>query len=453
MAKYDLTTKIGHYLDRHMVAPLLEFLLGNETYSHDDLMQAKYDLLSKTKMIDYTNQIYKEIHGLEEDDQNEPGYEERRGEVLQKFQQLSEESASIMDIIQDPTIIQQLKQDKLANIQFLTENHNFQPEMLNSLYDLALFNYDIGNYSSAAEMLYHFRILSTDYDLNVSSLWGKLAAEILTQNWETAFEDLNRLKEMIEQRHFASHLQALQQRAWLIHWSLYVFFNHPKGRDGIVDLLFQPQYLNTIQTACPWVLRYLTTAVVVNKKRRNVIKDLIKVLQQEGNVYRDPITEFMECLNVNFDFEGAQQKLKECDEVIANDFFLVSLQEEFKENGRLFIFETYCRIHQCIDIHDVSQKLDMSAEAGEKWIVNLIRNARMDAKIDSSTNTVIMGQQQSSIYSQVIERTRALSFRSSLLASNIEKREQELANRRKGRGKHHRNIESHESKSSAVEVK
>lgn len=39
-----------------------------------------------------------------------------------------------------------------------------------------------------------------------------------------------------------SPLQALQQRTWLIHWSLFVFFNHPKGRDNIIELfLYQPQ--------------------------------------------------------------------------------------------------------------------------------------------------------------------------------------------------------------------
>ncbi len=32
----------------------------------------------------------------------------------------------------------------------------------------------------------------------LSALWGKFAAEILTQNWEVAFEDMNRLKSFID---------------------------------------------------------------------------------------------------------------------------------------------------------------------------------------------------------------------------------------------------------------
>jgi len=102
----------------------------------------------------------------------------------------------------------------------------------------------------------------------------------------------------------------------------------------------------------------------------------VKVIQQEGYTYRDPITEFLEDLYVNFDFEGAQHKLRECEtvriitiknlsktikcvalticplwyQVLINDFFLVSCRDEFIDNARLFIFETYCRIHRCIDI-------------------------------------------------------------------------------------------------------
>jgi translation initiation factor 3 subunit E len=81
------------------------------------------------------------------------------------------------------------------------------------------------------------------------------------------------------------------------------------------------RYLNAIQTNAPHLLRYLATAVVVNKRRRNMLKELIKVIQQEQNSYKDPITEFLECLYVNYDFDGAQHKLHQCEQVI----FLINL--------------------------------------------------------------------------------------------------------------------------------
>ncbi|KAI4811602.1 hypothetical protein KUCAC02_014481, partial [Chaenocephalus aceratus] len=261
----------------------------------------------------------------------------------------------------------------------------------------------------------------------LNSLWGKLASEILMQNWEAAMEDLTRLRETIDNNTVTSPLQALQQRTWLIHWSLFVFFNHPKGRDNIIELfLYQPQYLNAIQTMCPHILRYLTTAIITNKdvrKRRQVLKDLVKVIQQESYTYKDPITEFVECLYVNFDFDSAQKKLRECESVLVNDFFLVACLEDFIENARLFIFETFCRIHQCISINMLADKLNMTPEDAERWIVNLIRNARLDAKIDSKLGHVVMGNNAISPYQQVIEKTKSLSFRSQMLAVNIEKKQ------------------------------
>lgn len=56
---------------------------------------------------------------------------------------------------------------------------------------------------------------------------------------------------------------------------------------------------------------------------------------------------------MNFDFDGARQKLQECQTVVFNDFFLIALLNEFVENARLMIFETFCRIHQCISIQYV----------------------------------------------------------------------------------------------------
>ncbi|RUP51363.1 eIF3 subunit 6 N terminal domain-containing protein, partial [Jimgerdemannia flammicorona] len=450
-SKYDLTPRMVSFLDRHLVFPLLEFLTLKEVYAFEDLIKAKYDLLSKTNMVDFVTQLYQQIHDTEDIPQgpssisksvdcllakilnpavssNLSEFAVKRENVLAQLEVLQEQAQKVMDVIENPEVIAALRQDKLQNLQFLKESYNFDNEMIQTLYQYGQFQYNCGNYGGAADMLYHFRVLSTDHELNLSALWGKLASEILTGNWDAALEEMQKLREAIDQKNFTSPLHQLQQRTWLIHWSLFVFFNHPKGRDGIVDMFFSAAYLNTIQTSCPWILRYLTTAVVTNKRRKSYMKELVKVLQQESYEYRDPITEFVEALYVAFDFEGAQRKLKECQEVLGNDFFLVAAQEDFMENARQFISETYCRIHQKIDIRELSQTLNLNQEEGEKWIVNLIRDTRVDAKIDFEENTVIMNTPITSIYQNVIERTKGLSFRSQVLASTIEKREAAAAN-------------------------
>ncbi|XP_048451701.1 eukaryotic translation initiation factor 3 subunit E-like [Rhincodon typus] len=70
----------------------------------------------------------------------------------------------------------------------------------------------------------------------------------------------------------------------------------------------------------------------------------------------------------------------------------------------------------------LAEKLNMTPEEAERWIVNLIRNARLDAKIDSKLGHVVMGNNAVSPYQQVIEKTKSLSFRSQMLAMNIEKK-------------------------------
>jgi translation initiation factor 3 subunit E len=248
------------------------------------------------------------------------------------------------------------------------------------------------------------------------------------QNWDVALDDLTRLREAIETpaKMHISPLEQLQQRSWLIHWSLFVFFFHgntERGRNGIVDLLFNERYLCAVQTNCPHILRYMTAAVICNRKRRTVLKDLVRVIQQERYTYSDPVTKFLECLYVDFDFDQAQRQLGECERVLANDYFLNEMREEFLENARVFIFETYCRIHQKIDIGMLAEKLHMdSPEDAERWIVNLIRNASLDAKIDSEANHVIMGTKNPSMYQSVIENTDNLAFRSYVLANALAQR-------------------------------
>merc|ERR1719400_305284 len=266
-------------------------------------------------MVDFAMDVHKSLYP----DREVPNtLKDKRAEVVENFKKLQGETEPVLKIFVDPEVTRQIQQsrDSKQLLDFLMKGYNFKPDMIDTCYNFAKFQYECGNYSGASEYLYFHRILVQPTDKNyLNGMWGKLAAEVLMQNWDTALEDLN-----------------------------------------------------AIQTTCPWILRYLATAVITNKStRRNVMKDLIKVIQEESYTYQDPITSFIEDLYVNFDFDGAQQKLRDCETVLVNDFFLVACLDDFIENSRMMIFETFCRIHQCISISMLAEKLNMSTEEAERW--------------------------------------------------------------------------------------
>lgn len=266
-------------------------------------------------------------------------------------------------------------------------------------------------------------------------LWGRLACEILVEDWEAASVAVEAVRTAMESMVSAnqiSPLAALQERTWLLHWSLFVYWNDSAkgGLEQLVDLFHSEKYKQAITTNAPHLLRYLTAAVLLCKRRvtkkaaagsnaeaRRLMKNLINVMQDCE--YSDPIVEFVNCLCVKFDFDSAQTKLAECERVLATDFFLCHQTAMFMEEARVFVFENYCRIHNKIDLRALGDKLAMDQDQAERWIVDLIRNADLDAKIDSDEGCVVMGGNPLSIYEQVMDRTRDLNVRSATLSQNL----------------------------------
>ncbi|KAF2399997.1 putative eukaryotic translation initiation factor 3 subunit E [Trichodelitschia bisporula] len=420
VAKYDLLPKMIPFLDRHLVYPLL-----SERDALPDITRTKFELLKHTNMTDFVGDLDSELQGLSE---RPAEYTKKREEVLRRRAQYEEDTSKLRSLLEDADVVSQLRSDKVANLAFLKEQHGVTLEMVNALYDYGQFEYSCGAYQSAAELLYQFRVLSTDNEKVSAATWGKLASEILSTEWEPTMEEIQKVKENIDTRLFSNALAQLHARTWLIHWSLFPFFNHDPAREVLTDLFFSPAYINTIQTLCPWILRYLTAAVITNRKlsrNSNVyqkqLKDLVRVIKQEGYEYADPLTDFVKALYIDFDFEEAQKKLGEAELILQHDFFLGSATKAFVEAARHLVSEMYCKIHQRIDIKDLSARLGLSQEAGEKWIVNLIRDTRVDAKIDYQAGTVVMNHPPQSVYQQVIERTKGGFFRTQVLSAAVAK--------------------------------
>jgi translation initiation factor 3 subunit E len=67
----------------------------------------------------------------------------------------------------------------------------------------------------------------------------------------------------------------------------------------------------------------------------------------------------------------------------------------------------------------LSERLNMDQDAAEKWIANLILNARLNAKIDSQSGTVVMGTQTQSVHEQLMDKAKQLSVRAFMLANTV----------------------------------
>jgi translation initiation factor 3 subunit E len=347
-----------------------------------------------------------------------PSLIQRRNDVVNRLRTLEAQVKPITEFLTEANV-KLLKQDKTQNMTFLQREFGIGPDQVDALYHYAKWNFECGNYSAAAEYLYHYRTLSTHPERNISAQWGKVAAGILLQDFDTAMDDVNKLKELLDVDTFAPVAKQLQAKAWLMHWSLFVFFNHENGLNALIDMFLHDRYVTAIQLCAQHLLRYLAVAAVVNKRRRNVLKDLIRIIAQEQYEYSDPITEFLRCLFVDFDFDGAQEQLGRAEAVLENDYFLVATKDAFMEAARQFLFETYCRIHRAVDISSVGERLGMDDESTEKWIVNLIRNARLNARIDSKAGTVVIQNQGQGKSEELLEKARSLSVRTFGLANTV----------------------------------
>jgi translation initiation factor 3 subunit E len=315
----------------HLVIPLIDFLSSKGLHTKEELANSKLAVLFKTNMVDFAMDIHKEMHGA---GKVPAELTARRDEVVARIEALREEVAPILEVVSDPGRVAELKAERCFNQAYLAQNLNITPQHIEVLYRYAKCIYECGDYATASTLLAHYRQLTLDAEKSFSALWGKLASEILMNNWEGALEDLNALKELIDGRTSAPPALQLQQRCWLMHWALFLLGNHPNGRVIVGDLFLADKYLQAIQTNAPHLLRYLAVAVVTNPRRRDKVKDVVRAAGIERANFSDPITQLLEDLHTHANFEAAQARLADCAKLLDSDFFLSNQEEEFLKNAR-----------------------------------------------------------------------------------------------------------------------
>lgn len=358
---------------------------------------------------------------------------------MSKMEKLKAEAKPLLDVLENAEALKQLKElsgagasssstaasvaaSKLA---YLGENFGVTDATVKALYALSKHVYECGNYEASIPYLSLCREVCTDGETLANLLWGKLATSILMERWSDALVDFQALESRIHliasgQISTGSaaaggstassnnpQTQAVQQRAWLLHWSLPIFFNMPESRQTLLEFYQNEKTWQVIQMSCPHLLRYMIVAPIVVKRR--FPKDIMKLVDQEAYQYSDPVTKFIETLYAQTDFEMAEQQLGKCAQLFDCDPLLHLVKDDFLNNCRQLIFELYCKLHSCIDTRLLASKKPEKFDDPEKWIGELIRGAKLDAKIDTQANQVLIGAQSLPLYQQLIDRTKLLT--------------------------------------------
>ena len=173
MTEHDLLPQLIPHLDRHLVFLLLQFLddeeeeddEGSSSDANSELIRAKFELFRHTNMTDFIGVLHSKLDKLSSSDNQDKDvdrsaeYKKRREEVLKRLDQFRQDTSVITGLLQDADVVANLRSDKVANLNYLRDQHGVTVEMVDKLNEFGQFQYSCGDYGSAAELLYQFRIL------------------------------------------------------------------------------------------------------------------------------------------------------------------------------------------------------------------------------------------------------------------------------------------------------
>lgn len=444
--KFDLTEKFVHFLDRHLIFALIENL--DMMYDRKQVEQWEYDLLKDTYMTKFIEAKWLALHPGEKLPKS---FEERESKINKELVTLNESTKKTLEILSSKEVQENLKQDKSYNREYLAKDHGIDDSKIYELYKFGKFQYNRGDYVMASDLLNNFRLLSTNQKLNFSATWGKLAAEIMSFSWTEAMNELNKLREIIDNRGYqGTTLDQLNKRTWLIHYSLFIFLNgnftasdagvdassqaeadsveaaaaakssvgqdasdkttknKNKGLLTMIDLFLSSSYMSTIQASCPWVLRYLIVAMLETQQYKR-LRDLIRAVNVESYEYQDPFTQLVESLFVTFDFDKLSDLIEQISVLIETDFFIGNLDaQKLVLNLQDLVFNTVSKVYTGLTVENLSKMFNEDIPVVRKFLED-----RSDkVTVDEDGFITAKKQESAPVYQQIYEKTKAFNFKS-----------------------------------------
>ncbi|KAL7675788.1 hypothetical protein ACOME3_002052 [Neoechinorhynchus agilis] len=364
----------AEYLIPQLTLELLDFAISNQLECREQALRLKYELSSRTSMIDLTIETYSQLYPKAEIPTK---LNEVHKQVQEKYSNLSEELSKFVDDYNAVTSGDEIQQgNRDADIWFrLKTEFQYDASSLDRLFEIALFSLDCGRFDSVNVALKLLEcILPSNDSRMINILWGKLSIAILHPDQTNPMNDLRRLIEYIEKvatvdNPFSSSPESdvKQLRMSLCHWAMN---------------LYQFTYLFTYVA---------TAAVIIHSRKHSALEELVNLYRTiHSPKINDPINRLLKLIFIHHDFDQALIVLKEAEKMLNEDYFMSEHCIEFVRCARILMFDNFCKLHHTIAMDKIATLLDMSTNDAEVYISELVQEDKLFAKMDLSNHSICM---------------------------------------------------------------
>ncbi|KNE69511.1 hypothetical protein AMAG_19984 [Allomyces macrogynus ATCC 38327] len=105
---------------------------------------------------------------------------------------------------------------------------------------------------------------------------------------------------------------------------------------------FFATYQNVVETACPWLVRYVVAAAALTGKNT---RDAARLAAQERYRVTDPVASVLENLLVSVDLDAAADALKDVEAVAKADYFLAPHADALVAALRKQVFQVLANVY------------------------------------------------------------------------------------------------------------
>ena len=429
----ELVYAVIKHLDKHLAIPVLQFSMENpsEPGLAPQYRAALKQLAKKTYRFDLRRQLadgdeaeLAELAELEEYNQRMLKSSSQAAQcLLQEFfaYDTATQTYSFRHTARDMDERSRQAKFSLPSLKRLfgaTERH------VRELATFANVLYEFGRYREAAMMLdLHKRCVTPRYrrrDAQVTedeggddgessfaspdagACWGRFACAILLGNRDGARDAAQELIARLDSAD-NSESQVVAQHSWYVHWHLCMLAVDRAPTTDLLWLLYRDRkpvnflkfrYTNTVLCAAAHLTPYIVATAVLNKSNAMMIQRAARIVDVEAHRLRDPLSQFIISLRLKCDFDEAAALIGACEKFMAQDYFMRRHAARFAEYARMMVCQNKLWVHRVMS----------TEKTGEMQLVRLIREANVDATIDSVSNTVhVQTLSQRTVWKQVLD--------------------------------------------------